>query len=166
MLENVIRSQYHATLSMMQQAVEKYPPALWNRSEDKNRTWQVAYHALFYTQLYLQPTLDDFVPWPGHIADAENMDPELLAGEAETEAPYTQEDILDYITFCRGRVDDIVPLLDLEGGSGFHWLPMSKIELQIYSIRHLQTHIGELAERLWTAAGVEIDWVSMGESGQ
>ena len=71
--------------------------------------------------------------------------------------------LLDYITFCRRQVDDIVPLLDLEGGTGFHWLPMSKTELQFYSIRHLQTHTGELAERLWTAAGIEIDWVGMGD---
>ena len=32
-------------------------------------------------------------------------------------------------------------------------------ELQIYSIRHIMQHVGELAERLGTRTGVEIDWV-------
>ena len=86
----------------------------------------------------------------------------LLAPNSTPHCPCCSR-LLDYITFCRRQVDDIVPLLNLEGGTGFHWLPMSKTELQFYSIRHLQTHTGELAERLWTAAGIEIDWVGMGD---
>jgi predicted kinase len=40
----------------LKQAIEKCPDALWNDPADKNRFWHVAYHALFYTHLYLQPT--------------------------------------------------------------------------------------------------------------
>jgi hypothetical protein len=46
--------------------------------------------------------------------------------------------------------------------SGFYWLPMNKLELQIYNIRHIHAHAGELAERLSQRAGIEIDWVGMG----
>ncbi|MCL4826199.1 MAG: hypothetical protein KJZ95_02460 [Caldilinea sp.] len=46
--------------------------------------------------------------------------------------------------------------------SGFYWLPMNKLELQIYNIRHIHAHASELAERLSQRAGIEIDWVSMG----
>jgi hypothetical protein len=51
--------------------------------------------------------------------------------------------------------------LDPEAESGFYWLPMNKLELQIYNIRHLQQHTGELMERLGSRAGVEVDWVGM-----
>jgi hypothetical protein len=34
------------------------------------------------------------------------------------------------------------------------------LELQIYSIRHLMQHAGELMERLAARTGAEIDWVS------
>ena len=46
------------------------------------------------------------------------------------------------------QVVERVTQLDLEAHSGFEWLPFGKLELQIYSIRHLQQHTGELMERL------------------
>jgi hypothetical protein len=164
MLKDVIRSQFHAALSMMQQVVDKCPPALWHRAEDKNKYWQVVYHALFYTHLYLQSTAQDFLPWSGHIPGSENMDPipNALYGEPDYGSPYTKEDLLNYLTFCRQQVDNVVPALDLHAESGFDWLPMSKIEVQFYSMRHLQLHIGELAERLWVTTGIEGDWVGKG----
>jgi hypothetical protein len=36
---------------------------------------------------------------------------------------------------------------------------MTTLELQIYSIRHIMQHTGELMERLGTRIGAEIDWV-------
>ncbi|HNS50851.1 MAG TPA: hypothetical protein PKO09_06665 [Anaerolineae bacterium] len=44
-----------------------------------------------------------------------------------------------------------------EAGSGFHWLPFSKLELRHYSIRHLQQHTGELMERLGARSGVSVN---------
>jgi hypothetical protein len=36
---------------------------------------------------------------------------------------------------------------------------MNKFELQIYTIRHLQQHSGELMERLGSRANISVDWV-------
>ena len=71
--------------------------------------------------------------------------------------------MLDYLAFCRQQVADRVPRLNLEAESGFGWLPFGKLELQFYTIRHLQQHTGELMERIGTRAGVEIDWVGQGK---
>jgi len=49
--------------------------------------------------------------------------------------------------------------LNLEAESGFHWLPFSKLELQLYNLRHIQQHVGELYERL-DRQNIELDWVS------
>jgi hypothetical protein len=62
----VLKSQYLAALAMLRQAVACCPEALWDDRVDKNRFWHVAYHALFYTHLYLQDTLETFVPWAQH----------------------------------------------------------------------------------------------------
>ncbi|KPV49022.1 hypothetical protein SE17_34945, partial [Kouleothrix aurantiaca] len=51
-----------------------------------------------------------------------------------------------------------VPALALDAPSGFSWLPLTKFELQIYSIRHIQQHAGELMERLGPGA-TGLDWV-------
>jgi hypothetical protein len=54
-----------------------------------------------------------------------------------------------------------VPQLNLEAASGFDWLPFGKLELQFYTIRHIQQHTGELMERLGSRAGVEVNWVGV-----
>ena len=65
-IKAIIASQYLAALEMLEQAVLKCPESLWNSSEDKAKFWHVAYHALFYTHLYLQNTHQDFTPWHKH----------------------------------------------------------------------------------------------------
>ena len=79
----IIRSQYQAALDMLAAAVEACPDAVWDRPEDRNRSWQVAYHALFYLHFYLQPTEADFRPWPKHREQAPHFDrpPWLPEGE-------------------------------------------------------------------------------------
>ncbi len=148
--QQIIRSQFLAALEMLRQTIEKCPENLWNDPTDKNKFGHVAYHALFYTHLYLQPAFEDFKPWP-KCGDAHDL-------EKPAES-CTQEDILEYLTFCRQQVNEHVPQLNLEAGSGFYWLPMNKAELQIYNIRHLQQHTGELMERLWSRAEIEVGWV-------
>ncbi len=40
----------------------------------------------------------------------------------------------------------------LDADSGFYWLPFNKFELQLYNIRHIQHHTGQLTDRLRQAA--------------
>jgi hypothetical protein len=49
--------------------------------------------------------------------------------------------------------------LNLEAESGFSWIPMNKMELQIYNIRHIQHHAAQLIERLRDNQGIHIKWV-------
>lgn len=65
-LKPVIRSQYQASLEMLKQAILKCPESLWDDQEYQNRFWQISYHALFFTHLYLQPSLEAFTPWAKH----------------------------------------------------------------------------------------------------
>lgn len=154
--KTVIKSQYHASLAMLRQVIEGCPPELWQRPEDKNKFWHVAFHAIFYTHLYLNPTEEDFTPWPQHREEVVSLEPK----EGETEVrPYTQVEILKYLAYLTERVDAMVDDLNFEAPAGFYWLPFNKLELQFYNIRHLMLHSGELAERLWQAAGVEGRWV-------
>ena len=159
--KRVIQSQYHAALEMLKQAVTGCPESLWDAPEDKNRFWHVAYHALFYTHLYLQDTEKDFRPWENHRDEYQFMGPVPWPphdlpkiGEA-----YTREDVLAYFAFVRKQVQERVPALDLEAASGFEWLPFGKLELQFYNIRHLQHHTAELYERLGSRAAIEMDWI-------
>lgn len=160
-LHPIIRSQYLAGLAMLQQAVEQCPGKLWNLPEDKNKFWHVAYHALFFTHLYLHPSEKHFQPWIKHRSDYESMGPLPWAPDVvpKIDTPYTQSQILGFISYCQMKVDEFVPTLDFDMGSGFSWLPFGKLELQLYNLRHLMLHTGELCERLGNRACVEVGWV-------
>ena len=151
-----IQSQYHAALAMLRQLVEECPPKLWDSPEYKNRTWNVAVHALFYAHFYLHTKAEDFKPWPKVHLDGRMFDDK---SEEEERQVVSQEDALAFVDFLAEQIDPMVEALDLEAESGFHWLPFDKLELQFYNLRHLVLHTGELAERLWQAGGVEVRWV-------
>ena len=151
----IITSQYLAVLEMLKETVNRCPDALWEDPAEAAPVWRLAYHALFYTHLYLQPDGKDFKAWEKHREEAQRIDPKAKACQ-----PYTREEVLEYLALCQQQVKEIVPKLDLEADrSGFGWLDMGKLELQIYNIRHTQQHTAELMERLGAKAGVELPWV-------
>jgi hypothetical protein len=159
--KKVIQSQYLAALEMLKQAVVKCPDSLWNAAEDRNKFWHVAYHALFYTHLYLQDAEKDFRPWEKARNEYQFMGPMPWPPHnlPKIGEPYTREDVLAYLAFAREQVQVRVPALDLEASSGFEWQPFGKLELQFYNIRHLQQHTAELYERIGAQAGIELDWI-------
>jgi hypothetical protein len=170
-LRSTLKSQYHATLAMLRQAVERCPDDLWVSRAHANPFWRIAYHALFYTHLYIQPNLESFRPWKGHQAYIEDLDdtppPPELEDEIQmpysppqTGEPYTKAEVLEYWDFCDAMVDDAVDALDLASGeSGFSWYRVSKVEHQVVSLRHIQHHTAQLSIRLRDATDSAVDWV-------
>ncbi len=150
--QNALLSQYLASLRMLEIVIKACPEAMWLDEAYINRFWHVAYHALFYTHLYIQPDLNAFIPWAKHRPEGEHI---TASGE-----PYTQKETLEYLQICRDEIRSKLPHLNFEGPSGFYWLKMSKLELQLYSIRHLMQHTGELSERLGSQLGIEVQWIS------
>ena len=161
-IAQAVISQYIATLAMLEECVVMCPDDLWDTDEPPNRFYQIAYHALFYTHLYVQPNQEDFIPWARHVDGHQSFGgPAYPGGPVPTAADaYTKDDVLEYLAFCRDQVNSIIPTLDFESESGFPWLPFGKLEHQFYSIRHVMLHVGELAERLSAMRGVEVNWVS------
>jgi hypothetical protein len=154
-IRQTVKSQYGAALAMLRAAITQCPDALWDDPTDTNRYWHVVYHALFYAHLYLAPSLEAFQPWAKHREESGSL-------SIAHAAPYSRDEVLEFLGVCAARVAEMVATLDFAAPSGFHWLPMNKLELQLYNIRHIQTHAGELAERLSQRAGIDVAWVSMG----
>jgi len=146
---------------MLGEAVYKCTDALWDDQSYKNRFWHIAYHALFYTHLYLQDCGAAFVPWRKHRDEYQSLGPLPWPPHREPNIgePYTKEDILEYLGVCQNEVEERISTVDLEAGSGFDWLPFDKLELQFYNIRHLQHHTGQLVDRLRTREATGVGWV-------
>lgn len=149
----ILISQYLASLEMLKQTIAQCPEPVWNAASDRNRFWQVAYHALFFTHLYLGESEEAFRPWSKHRGGYEDF-PAPENGE-----PYDKNTILEYLAFCEQEVRERVPELNMEAIAAFHSRSRSTLELQVYSIRHIMQHAGELMERLGTRGDVKIDWV-------
>ena len=147
----VIQSQYLAALAMLKQVIVKCPEALWDAPGDKFKFWSKSYHVLFYAHLYLQNAEKDFVPWEKH------HDP-------DGGVPFTKDEVLEYLAFVEKQVMGHVPVTDLEAESGFHWYPVSKLELQFINIRHIQQHTGELYESLGTRENIELPWIGFSKT--
>ncbi len=160
-VRSALKGQYCAALGMLRQTIERCPEPVWLSGEHPRTYWRIAYHALFYTHLYLQPDLESFVPWSGHRADSNHIEALPWPPHAEPPAcePYARGDVLAYLDELTGMIGHGVDALDLDAPScGFHWYHMPKLDHQMMNIRHIQQHAGQLAERLY-AVGVELDWI-------
>lgn len=167
----VLKDQYHAALAMLRQTVERCPAELWADGSHTNPFWRIAYHALFYCHLYIQPRAQDFRPWEHHQTSIQDLDDipappdifeliELPHRPPRTGEPYTKAQILGYLAFCHEMIDAAVDRLDLlDPESGFHWSKRPKAERQMVNIRHIQHHTAQLAVRLRESAGIAIDWI-------
>ena len=157
-LYDVLKSQYHASLAMLGAAIDACPTDLWTDVSYVNQFWQVAYHTLFYADLYLQPSEATFVAWEHHRRDYNcfSSGPDV----ARSLTPYSIDEVKAYGARCDAMIDSAVDRLDLTSlDSGFPWYKMSKLEHQFVSLRHIQHHTGQLAERIRQATGRGVGWV-------
>lgn len=159
-LEDILQSQFHATLSMLKQTIERCPNTLWTAPTATRPFWHIGYHVLFYTHLYLAPTGADFTPWQHHRPNYNFLGETPWSSHRmeEINQPYTKDEILAYLAFCQHEVDTRIHNIDPDAPSGFDWLPFNKLELMLYNLRHLQHHTGELGDRLGQQH-IEVDWV-------
>ena len=162
-LQAILKSQYHASLAMLLEAIERCPASLWTSDAYTNPFWQVAYHTLYYTHLYLQPGETGFTPWERHRPDHHRFGPR--AESAGPLIPYTPVELSAYGRKCDAAVDAAVDRLDLTASfSGFSSYPMPKLEHQLVNLRHIHHHTGQLADRLRQEAGTGIAWVRDGSA--
>jgi hypothetical protein len=158
-----LASQYDAGLSNLREAIEVCPDRAWNSAEDENRFWHIAYHVLFFTDLYMTVREEEYRPWPEGRREAVPLGENPFDPEAEFDDSddYSREQLLGYLEEVRGRIDEELAGHDLSGPSGFSWLPMSRLEAHIYNIRHLQHHTAQLVDRMREREGVHVAWVGM-----
>jgi len=163
-LHEALLRQYRAALAMFKQAVELCPEERWLSPDCPNKFWHIAYHALFFTHLYLHPSEAEFTPWPKHRPNYQFLGaiPWPPHERPRIDAPYTRPEILEFHEFCGAEIDSMVRSLALDAPSGFSWLKFSRLEVHLYSIRHTQHHIGQLVERLRTGEDVGVRWAGMG----
>jgi DinB superfamily len=165
-VQSALRSQYHAALRTLHEAIEKCPDGMWSDTGDGSAPfWRVAYHTLYFAHLYLQPNQEAFRPWARHREEAQYISslPREPHRPPRACEPYTREELLQYCDECDAMIDRGVDALDLSAPQcGFPWYKMPTLEHQIVNIRHIQHHAAILSARLRRSAGIAINWVGKG----
>jgi hypothetical protein len=145
-LRNIIQSQTLASLAMLKQAVIKCPPEAWDNPQDKDKFWFVAYHALRFAHQYLKANEKRYPRW--------EQRPHSNPGKT-----FSKDEILERIALVERDVVEQIPIMDLEAQTGATGALANKLELQLYNIRHIQQHTGELYQRL-SPYNLKLEWAS------
>jgi len=140
----ILTAQYEAALGMMNQCIAACGPQYWDGKIANDSFRQVAYHALFFTDLYLSPGEKAFELRELHQRGGDERGPNASIG-------LDKEETLSYVGICRAKVAQALAKEtpeSLQGPSGFSWRKHSRGELHVYNIRHLQHHVGQLSAYL------------------
>ncbi|MEZ4899826.1 MAG: DinB family protein [Saprospiraceae bacterium] len=163
-MKPIFVSQYQAALNMLESVILKCPEDQWDDGNDQAPVWRVAYHTLFYTDLYLSKSEHAFQTDAMHHPGYQYLGKTSFDGkEVNILHRYTSAEVLHYLTSIRDRLTQAVREKDLESPSGIGWLPMTTAELHLYNIRHVQHHTAQLMERLHHAGIHGFPWIGTGE---
>ena len=150
--------QFGAAIDMLDDAIRLCPDPLWTTVVWKDaddvrhgQFWFIAYHTLFWLDLFLTGSREGFAPPPPFIRGA------------LPERPYTKDQVLAYLGSCRGRCQATIEALTPEKAQKrcvFEWMEPSFLELQLYSMRHVQEHAAQLNLVLGHHDVEGLDWVA------
>jgi hypothetical protein len=157
-LKTMVWQQFGAAIDMLADAVNLCPDHLWTAVlwEDPDdaaygQFWFVAYHTLFWLDLYLYGASEGFAP------------PAPFKRGALPAAPYTKDQVLTYLDQCRRKCQATIEGLTDEKAQQrctFNWIEASYLEMQLYSMRHIQEHAAQLNLLLGQHAVPGVDWVT------
>jgi hypothetical protein len=158
MLKTSVWQQFGAAIDMLDHAItvcpdELWTAALWDDTEDPRygHFWFIAYHTLFWLDLYLTGTSEGFLPPPPFIRGS------------LPEKPYTNADVRAYLKQCRQKCKTTIEALTDEKACQickFNWMEPTFLELQLYSMRHVQEHAAQLNLLLGGKGVTASDWIS------
>lgn len=175
--------QFGAAIDMLDRAIIACPPEQWQQriwggslsSEVSAEFWYVAYHAVFWVDLYLFGSEEGFAPPSPYLGF------ELEPPTGSPTQPYTKDEVRSYLASTRQKCQTTLAALSEEKAAElveFPWTrgePVSYFELQIYSMRHAQEHAAQLSLFLGQTASDaqalsklhdDLDWVARADRTQ
>jgi len=163
--QTVIGRQFAAAIQMLRSAVEACPDDLWDERAYGTPFWQLAYHALFYTDFYLSDDANTFQAKDFHVDKANFLpgDYQQYGGVVTTPGKiFTKAQLLDYADHCLRKSDETFKMLTdnraLER-CGFPWYKLNVGEFLLNNLRHTQHHTGQLVVLLRRHANIGTDWL-------
>jgi hypothetical protein len=163
--KTIVWQQFGAAIDMLGNAIDACPDNVWSdnmkRPEWKENGvvgfWYLAYHTLFWLDLYLSGSVEGFKP--PHPFDLKELDPAGLL----LEQPYMKQQLLSYVKHCREKCHSVVTSMTEEQARrkcSFGWGDASFSELLLYNMRHVQHHTAQLNLILRQQTNTAPEWVA------
>jgi hypothetical protein len=133
--------QFGAAIDMLDNALLACPDGLWADRLRRPDFWYLAYHTLFWLDLYLSGDVEGFTP-PAPFT-LEELDPAGLIPER----PYTKDELRIYLRHGREKCRTTIDALTEEQTRRrcrFGWGEVSFAELLLYNMRHVQHGAAQL----------------------
>lgn len=164
-LKTSIWRQFGAAIDYLADTINACPDHLWQTSLWKtpdtkpefSQFWYIAYHTLFWLDLYLTGTEEGFrPPAPFALIEQDQYGP-------LPERVYTKDELLNYAAYSRSQcLATINALTDetLQRHCVFGWGELSFLELLFYNMRHVHGHASQLNMLLGQIIGPQPDYVT------
>lgn len=157
-LKTSVWQQFGAAIDTLDEAIIACPDSLWSAvlwddADDVRygQFWFIAYHTLSWLDLFLTGSSKGFAP------------PAPFIRGAFPEKPYTKAEVLTYLKLCRQRSKAAIETLTDEKAyqvCTFEWMTPTYLELQLYSMRHVQEHAAHFAYFLGRNGVSSLDWIA------
>ena len=154
---DILWAQFGASIDMLEHAIRACPDELWNDNARQPEFWYLAYHTLFFLDLYLSDATEGFAPPLPFTLD------ELDPSGVMPERPFTKGELLSYLAHGRSKARARIATLTAENETNqcrFGWIDLTRFESLLYNMRHVQHHVGQLNLLLRQATCAPPRWVA------
>ncbi|HUB27335.1 MAG TPA: DinB family protein [Tepidisphaeraceae bacterium] len=144
LMRQMLTGQYEASLKMVDQCITACRPEHWEGRIANDSFRYVAYHTLFFTDMYLSRSQDEFTLRDLHDQGGDER------GEGQS-VGLSRDKTIVYVTICRMKMHESLAAEtaeSLQEPSGFSWRKFSRAEMHVYNIRHIQHHAGQMSAYL------------------
>lgn len=139
--KHILTSQFEAALAMLKQCIEACPEEHWESRVANGTVRWIAYHTLFFLDLYLSPSEQEFELRELNLRGGDERGSVACLG-------LTKQEILEYVDICRQKISEAIDTeteQSMQGPSGIPWYSISRGELHLVNIRHVQHHAAQLS---------------------
>ena len=156
--------QFEAALCTLNACITRCPDAAWNAPVANLKFCQAAFHTLFFADFYLGPDEPSFKSQRFHQDHPDFFRDYEEFAHREQVFLYDKPTTTAYLNYCRTKLLETVPSETAEALSApaAQRPKLTRAELHVYNLRHVQHHAAQLSLRLRLDHGIDIPWIGFG----
>ena len=161
-LDSILLNQYNAALSMLENCINNYKDDIWYNSDNYlNPAWQIAYHTIYYANIYCSSSRKEIVHWENEIADYNMLKRTSKSKRKKADKKYSQKEMKDFLNFVKKNIPQYLTNMKPDNKCWPNWYNLQQNEFHINNIRHIQHHTAQLIERHDIIKEMPYEWLSV-----